>query len=61
MQFSLGTCSVTIIIADWIVPAGKKSGENKKKIKVRELSGNFEIGQGNLKMKQKVGEKSGNF
>ena len=59
MQFSLGTCSVTIIIADWIVSAGKKSG--KKKFKVRELSGNFEIGQGNLKMKQKVGEKSSNF
>ena len=29
--------------------------------KVRELSGNFEIGQGNLKIKQEVREKSGNF
>ena len=29
--------------------------------KVRELSGNFEIGQGNLKIKQEVREMSGNF
>jgi len=29
--------------------------------KVREKSGNFEIGQRNLKNKQKSGKKSGNF
>ena len=39
---------------------GKSQGKTKN-FKVRELSGNFEIGQGNLKMKQKVREKSGKF
>ena len=39
---------------------GKSQGKTNF-FKVRELSGNFEIGKGNLKMKQKVREKSGNF
>ena len=39
---------------------GKSQGKTYF-FKVRELSGNFEIGQGNLKNEQKVRKKSGNF
>ena len=37
---------------------GKSQGK-RYFFKVRELSGNFEIGQGNLKIKQKVRESQG--
>ena len=40
--------------------SGKRSGK-KYFFKVRELSGNFEVGQGIFEIKQKVREMSGNF
>ena len=34
----------------------EKSGENEKKFKVREKSGNFKFSQGNLEFRQKSGK-----
>ena len=39
--------------------SGKSQGKMKKKFKVREKSGNFEISQGNFKKWQKSGKSQG--
>ena len=39
--------------------SGKSQGKIKKKFKVREKSGNFVFGQGNLKFWQKSGKRQG--